>query len=399
MKEALIEQFEDKLDGHAEEIVSLRRHLHRYPELSNQEFRTTSLLTERLSAAGFEVHVRPEGTGFFADLTPAGFSPETHRTVAIRADLDALPIHEMTGLEFASEVPNVMHACGHDVHMSVVTAIGIAANALELPGRLRLIFQHSEESIPGGALDMVAMGAVEGVDYVLGMHVDPELEVGKIGVKSGAFTAAFDTFRFEITGKSGHGARPHHCVDPIYVLTQVANALYQAFGRRLDARDPTVFSIGMINAGTAPNIIPETATMSGSVRTLSQAQRDQVPDLLHQVAAGICAAHGATYALDLIHGAPAIINNPDVCDAISAATVELLGAQSLHHIALPSMGSEDFSVYLQDPPGAMCRVGVARADQPKYFLHSAHFAPDESALLIAAKVLGRAALTLMTSSK
>lgn len=399
MKEALIEQFEDNLDGHAEEIVSLRRHLHRYPELSNLEFRTTSCLTERLSAAGFEIHVRPEGTGFFADLTPAGFSPDTHRTVAIRADLDALPIHEMTGLEFASEVPNVMHACGHDVHMSVVTAIGIAANALKLPGRLRLIFQHSEESIPGGALDMVAMGAVEGVDYVLGMHVDPELEVGKIGVKSGAFTAAFDTFRIEVTGKSGHGARPHHCVDPIYVLTQVANALYQAFGRRLDARDPTVFSIGQINAGTAPNIIPEKATMSGSVRTLSKAQRDQIPDLLHQVAAGICAAHGAAYALDLVHGAPAIINNPDVCDAISAATVEVLGAQSLHQIALPSMGSEDFSVYLQDTPGAMCRVGVARADQPKYFLHSAHFAPDESALLIAAKVLGRAALTLMTSSK
>ena len=227
------------------------------------------------------------------------------------------------------------------------------------------------------------------------MHVDPELEVGKIGVKDGAFTAAFDTFSIRVIGKSGHGARPHHCVDPIFVLTQLANALYNSVGRSLDARDPMVFSIGQIGGGHAPNIIPDDATMKGSIRTLSKAHRDLVEPTLVRICDGICDTYGAQYELDLLRGAPAIVNDSTVSSAIATAGVDALGADNVHRIPLPSMGSEDFSHYLSHAPGAMFRLGVARPAEPKYFLHSARFAPDEKALGIGVRTLARAALALM----
>jgi amidohydrolase len=241
---------------------------------------------------------------------------------------------------------------------------------------------------------MVAFGAMKDVDAVLGMHVDPELEVGKIGVRPGAFTAAFDVFHFTVRGESGHGARPHHTIDPIFVLTQLANALYNATGRHYDARDPVVLSIGMIAAGKAPNVIPDEATMSGSMRTISEAHRQQVQPLLTRIADGIISAYGADYELDLVRGAPAIHNNPEVTEAIAATAAELYGSDAIYRIPLPSMGSEDFSHYLKEVPGAMFRLGVA-SDRPRYFLHSARFDIDEGAIRIGTNVLARTAINLM----
>ncbi|MFW5967358.1 MAG: M20 metallopeptidase family protein, partial [Persicimonas sp.] len=215
------------------ELIALRRELHAHPELSHQEYETTTRLVERLEECGFEVHVREEGTGFYADLTPADFDPESDPTVAIRSDLDALPIRELNDVPYASENEGVMHACGHDVHMTSVTGAGIALQEVRdnLTGRLRLLFQHAEEVSPGGAVDMVSFGAVDEVDAILGLHCDPELDVGKIGIRRGHLTAAFDRFHIRIIGKSGHGARPHHCVDPVRVATQLANSLYQLPGQ------------------------------------------------------------------------------------------------------------------------------------------------------------------------
>lgn len=390
---------DETLQQNAGQLVALRRHIHQNPELSYAEFETTSLLSHRMTELGFSVHVRPEGTGFYADLTPVGFDASRDVTVALRCDLDALPIHELNQAEYISKKPNIMHACGHDVHMTIATAVATAMAGLELPGRLRLLFQHAEEAVPGGAREMVAFGAMDGVDYTLGMHVDPELPVGKIGVKPGAFTAAFDTFTFTIHGKSGHGARPHHCVDPIFVLTQLANALYNIMDRQFDARDPVVFSIGIIEGGLAPNVIPDKAVMKGTIRTLSKSNRDALFAVLNRVADGICSTYGATYELDLIQGAPAIINDGFVTDVIEESVVEVLGKDAVYQIPLPSMGSEDFSVFLESSPGAMCRVGVARPNTPRYFLHSAHFDVDEDAIFIAARVLSRAALSLMQTPK
>lgn len=388
---------QEKLDTLEPELVRLRRHLHRHPELSNHEFETTRGLVTRLEALGLTVTVREAGTGFFADLTPLGFDASTHKTVAIRCDLDALPIEEQTDLDFASQHSGVMHACGHDMHMTVATGVAMLLADQRLPGRLRLIYQHAEEAVPGGALGMIALGAIEDVDHVLGMHVDPELEVGNVGVKPGPFTAAFDTFTIRVVGKSGHGARPHHCVDPIYVLTQLANALYNAVGRSFDARDPMVFSIGQIAAGHAPNIIPDSAEMRGSIRTLSTANREQIQPLLTRICDGICDTYGAQYELDLLRGAPAIINDEQVTEALAQAAKDVVGKDHVYKIPLPSMGSEDFSHYLTHAPGAMFRLGVATPDTPRYFLHSAKFAPNERALRIGVDVLARAALALMAT--
>ncbi len=388
-------EVDDRIASLEHDLVSLRRHLHTHPELSNQEFETSAFLIQRLRERGFAVTIRPENTGFFADLTPDGFDESIHRTVAIRCDLDALPIEEQTGLEFKSSSPGVMHACGHDMHMTVATGVGMAVDRAHLPGRLRLVYQHAEEAVPGGSIAMIELGAMKGVDFMLGLHVDPELEVGKIGVKDGAFTAAFDTFKIKVIGKSGHGARPHHCVDPIFVTTQLASALYASIGRLVDARDPMVFSIGKISGGHAPNIIPDDVSIEGSIRTLSLANREIVQPMLVRICDGICDTYGATYELNLIRGAPAIINDARVTSAIAAAGKAALGDENVYRIPLPSMGSEDFSNFLSHAPGAMFRLGVARVGEPKYFLHSARFSPDERAISIGVRVLARAALDLM----
>lgn len=379
-----------------DELVELRRHLHQHPELSGEEFETTRHLTSRLVAAGFDVKVRPEGTGFYADLTPDGFDPDQHRTVAVRADLDALAIQELNDVPYRSRVDGVMHACGHDVHMTVATGVGLslAQRRDELPGRLRLVYQHAEETVPGGAIDMVKFGAMKDVDAVLGLHVDPELDVGKIGVRPGAFTAAFDVFHFTVRGESGHGARPHHTIDPIFVMTQLANALYNATGRYYDARDPVVLSIGTMDAGRAPNVIPDEASFSGSMRTISDTHRAQVQPLLTRIADGVVGAYGAEYELELVRGAPAIHNDPDVTEAIASSARALFGPDSIYRIPLPSMGSEDFSYYVKEVPGAMFRLGVA-SDRPRYFLHSARFDIDERAIEIGTNVLAQTALDLL----
>lgn len=392
----LFERVEKKILAKKKDLIALRRHFHSHPELSQQEFETTKTLVEKLTALGLEVHVRPEGTGLYADMIPPGFDPELHPTIAIRSDIDALPILELNDVPYASTRGGIMHACGHDVHMATVTGTGIGLlEALpELPGRIRLIFQHAEEILPGGALEMVAFGAVEDVDAVLGLHCDPELTVGKVGVKDGAFTAASDLFEITVTGKGGHGARPHQCVDPIYVITQLANALYHMFARNFDARHPAVLSIGTISAGTVSNVIPEKATISGSIRTISPDERENIEAALHRIIGGVCMTHGAGYELRLDLGAPAIFNDAHIMDQFRAVSSEILGPENIYEIPLPSMGGEDFSHYLECVPGAMFRLGTA-ASGPRHFLHSPHFDIDERAIAIGARILSRTALRLL----
>ncbi len=392
----ILDDLDKRITQNNDSLIQLRRHLHQYPELSGEEFQTTAMLVDRLKDHGFDVTVRPEGTGFFADLTPPDFDPSTHKTVAIRCDLDALAIEELNEVEYASKKPGIMHACGHDVHMTCVTGVGMSLDKETLPGRIRLVYQHAEEDVPGGALDMIELGSVEGVDFMIGMHVDPELDYGKIGVRSGPFTAAFDTFKFNIVGQSGHGARPHHCIDPILVATQLVNTLYTTVTRYYDARDPMVLTVGMIEGGQAPNIIPDSASIQGAVRTLSLEHRNAVRPMLVRAADGICETYGAKYELDFIQGAPAIINAAEVSEAIAAAGAELLTEDKVHWIPLPSMGSEDFSHYLQHVPGAMFRLGVARQGRPNYFLHNARFDVDERAIALGSRVLARAAINLLT---
>lgn len=393
---------DSSVQSHLDSLVELREHLHRHPELSHEEFETTRHLAGKLEALGFDVRVRPEGTGFFADLTPDGFDPAQHATVAVRCDLDALAIHEQTGAGFRSIYADKMHACGHDVHMTCAYGAGIAlaeyAASQPMKGRLRLAYQHAEEMV-GGAEQMIEFGVLDGVDYVIALHVDPELPVGSIGVRKGPFTAAFDEFELTVIGEAGHGARPHHCVDPIFVLTQLANALYNAVGRSVDARDPMVLSIGIIEGGSVPNVIPDRASIAGSIRTISGEHRRAVEPMLVRIADGVCSTYGASYELDLRRGAPAIINDADVTDVIAEVATEVVGAENIHEIPLPSMGSEDFSYFVENVPGAMFRLGAWTEGTPRYFLHSDKFLPDGGAIPVGATVLARTALRLMERGK
>jgi len=381
------------------DLIDLRRNLHAHPELSREEHETTRLIAERLAALGFEVHVRPEGNGLFADLVPPGFDPATHRTVAVRADIDALAIPEQTGLPFTSTRPGVMHACGHDVHTACAIGVATALASLgaRLPGRLRLFFQHCEELAPGGAEDLVAMGCMEGVDAVLGLHVDPELEVGRIGLKVGPLTAASDAWELVIHGRSGHGARPHHAVDPVFITTLIAQELYRAPAHHFDVRDPVVISIGTIHGGHMVNVIPASVTIAGTVRTLSRAHRERVEPLFRRIAYGICSTHGASYALRIDLGPPSIINDAGVVGVVEQSARAVVGPANLHWIPMPSMGAEDFSEYLQHAPGMMFRLGVNDGGET-HFLHSPRFSPDERAIAIGARVLAESALRLMVSA-
>jgi len=397
LEEDLVERIEREIRSNEQDLISLRRHFHSHPELSHQEYETTARLKEHLERLDYEVHVRPEETGMYADLVPEGFDREVDPTVAIRSDIDALPIEEQNDVPYRSENEGVMHACGHDAHMAAAVGAAEAVEAIEehLPGRIRLLFQHAEEKVPGGAREMVSFGAMEGVDAIVGMHVDPELETGKIGIRKGAFTAGFDDFSIKVIGKGGHGARPHHCIDPNFVLTQVANALYQAIGRNLDARDPAVVSIGSIHGGDAPNTIPETAELEGTIRTLSEEHQEEVQPMLKRIVGGVCMAHGAKYELEIEYGAPAIYNDPTIVDRIVEVGEEILGGENIHEIPLPSMGSEDFSIYLQYAPGAMLRLGSAGVG-PRHLLHSPKFDVDERSISIGAYIMASSAVELLS---
>ena len=392
----LLEDIEQRILDNRDELIALRRHFHAHPELSKEEFETTAKLASHLEELGYQVSVRPEGTGLYADITPPGFDADIQPTVAIRSDIDALPIQELNDVPYRSQNDGVMHACGHDVHMATVygTGLGFAAHRAELPGRIRLIYQHAEEITPGGARDMVAFGAVEGVDAVLGLHCDPELAVGKIGIRHGAFTASFDRFQFEVRGKGGHGARPHQCVDSIFVATQLCNALYQLTAQNFDTRVPAVISIGQIQGGHVPNVIPEVVTIAGTIRTIDAEQRNEIEDHLHRIAGGICMTHGANYELKFETGAPAIHNDERITDVFADVGERMLGEDNIYEIPLPSMGGEDFSYYCERIPGAMFRLGTA-SKSPSNFLHSPNFDVDERAISIGSRILARSALRLL----
>ncbi|MEM1348042.1 MAG: amidohydrolase [Myxococcota bacterium] len=385
------------IDDHADDLVGVRRHIHRHPELSHEEFRTTAYLAERLSALGYEVHVRDAGTGGFADLTPPGFDPEAHPTVALRTDLDALPIAELNETPWRSQNDGVMHACGHDVHMSCAygAALGLRRVADHLPGRVRLVLQHAEEIAPSGASDLIDFGALDGVDAILGLHCQPLLPVGVVGIRYGALTAAFDRFEFTIHGKAGHGARPHHTVDPIFAGVQLANALYHANSRVFDAREPSTLSIGEFHAGTVPNAIPGVATMSGTMRTLTEERRAEVEPLLNRLARGVATMTGTRIEIDLYRGSPAIINHDTIVDRFADAARAVLGDEGLRELDLPSMGSEDFSNFLAHVPGAMFRLGTALEGRQVHLLHTPRFDVDERAIGYGAQILSRAALGLL----
>jgi amidohydrolase len=359
-------------------LIEIRRHLHTHPELSGQEYQTAAYVAGVLSSCGLKAQELVGKTGVVADLPGSGAFPAM---LALRTDMDALPIVEQADLDFASQKLGVMHACGHDVHTTVGLGVAMVLSELgqPLPGAVRFLFQPAEETAQG-ARWMVADGVMEGVSAILSTHVYPTILGGDIGVRYGALTAAADDLEINIVGESGHGARPHEAIDAIWIASQVVSTLQQAISRTHNPLRPVVLTIGQIQGGRAPNVIADHVKMTGTVRSLHPDTRRELPQWIEDIVAGVCQPFGAKYNVSYRPGVPAVMNDPGLTQLLEQCAEEVCGEEHVQIILEPSLGAEDFSVYLEHAPGSMFRLGIGYADQTNYPLHHPKFAVNEAAI-------------------
>lgn len=395
------------------DLLRFRRDMHAHPELGRREVRTTGMLVEALEAAGLAPKILPLGSGVICDIDPVfGESgaingspvPTAHPRgrFALRADIDALPIQEASELPFRSVIEGVSHACGHDVHTTTVLGAGLflaeAAKAGRLPRPVRLIFQPAEELLPGGAVDMVEAGALDGVGAIIGVHCDPKVDAGRIGLRSGALTAACDTLTLRLSGPGGHTARPHLTVDLVYALAALVTELPAALSRRMDPRAGVSLVWGAIAAGNAPNAIPQFGEVRGTLRAMDQRAWSQAPDVILELVDSIAATYCAKTELEYVRGVPPVVNDEHVVELMREAAHRVMaapgGAGSEGIVPVEqSMGGEDFSWYLQHVPGAMARLGVRTPGDPTpRDLHQPTFHADEAAIAVGIRFFAEAAL-------
>ena len=378
---SLTDTAESWVAAHYDDLVGWRRHIHRYPELGRQEYATTQFVAERLADAGLNPKVLPGGTGLICD-----FGPEHEPRIALRADMDALPMAERTGAPYESTMPNVAHACGHDAHTAVLLGTALAlASVPELPVGVRLIFQAAEELMPGGAIDAIAAGAITGVSRIFALHCDPRLEVGKVAVRQGPITSAADQIEITLYSPGGHTSRPHLTADLVYGLGTVITGLPGVLSRRIDPRNNTVLVWGAVNAGVAPNAIPQTGVLAGTVRTASRHTWVDLEGMIREVVAGLLSPLAIEHTLQYRRGVPPVVNE-DVSTRILTHAIEAVGPDTLADTR-QSGGGEDFSWYLEEIPGAMARLGVWSGEGPQLDLHQPTFDLDERALGIGVRVL------------
>ncbi len=360
------------------DLVAWRRHLHQHPELSFQEHETTAFIEATLKGFGPLEVSRPTKTGVVARLV----GPKPGPVVAIRADIDALPIQEENSFPFRSENPGAMHACGHDGHTTMLLGAAkvLAAHRDRLHGEVRFIFQHAEEQLPGGAEELVQSGVMDGVDRVIGAHMEPGLPVGTFALKAGAVTAAPDSFTIVIMGLGGHAADPHRAVDPVAIGVQVASNLQMIVARNTDPQQSLVLSVTRFTAGTADNIIPGSVELGGTVRSFNPEVRQGIPGLMERIVRGVTEAHGASYQFRYLHGYRPVINDQTVTALVRKTLDETFGAQAVVEGA-PLMAGEDFSAYQTKAPGCFYQVGSGNvAEGITYPLHHPRFTLDEAAL-------------------
>ena len=369
-------------------IVQLRRDLHQHPELSWQESRTAGRVCEALQQLGIEYKSGIAGTGVVADLPVATAAP----AVALRADLDALPVHEETGLPFASCHEGVMHACGHDGHTAMlVGAAMLLARESSLPAPVRLIFQPAEET-GRGAVAMIDKGVLEGVGLIFGGHLDRHFPAGTIAVTEGPVNASSDRFRIEITGKGGHAARPHETVDAVVVGSLFVMALQTIVSREVNPSHPSVISVGRFESGTAANVIADTATLEGSIRAQDAEVRKDLHRAIERIAQSIAQLHGAAIDVEIDEGTPVLVNVPTWVALAREAATEVVGGANVVQMPNANMGGEDFSYYLEQLPGCYVRIGGHKPGTVAYPAHSSRFDFDEEALMVGASYYYRLAI-------
>ena len=376
------------------EIIQHRRALHRIPELAHFEFKTAAYIKKMLENMGVESKTGFAGTGITADLPGQGKG-----CAGFRCDIDGLPISEESGLSFSSEHPGKMHACGHDAHTAIGLGIAQVLHNLngEFPGCVRVLFQPAEETQPGGALGMIADGAIEGLDTIYSLHVDPTIDAGQIGVKFGPHLASVDIFEIQIIGDMGHAAHPHLSVDAVLVAAKVVMALHSIPSRKIDPLQQIVITISMIHGGEAKNIMPGLVTLGGSIRTLDEEVRKQIPKLMHKTIGGITSALDARYQMEIIEGAPVLNNDFAAASLLMQSAQKIIGYANAIELPRPRMGSEDFANYLQRIPGAQIRLGIRTPGAAQHSLHSAYFTLDENAIAVGIEVMVMALLEFLAS--
>lgn len=386
----------EKLDAVYEEMVTIRRHLHQYPELSFQEVKTPKYIAAYHEKLGHRVRTKVGGNGVVAYLEGANPGP----TIALRADFDALPIQEETDLPFQSEHPGVMHACGHDGHTATLLGLAKVLNGIKegLAGTVVFIHQHAEEMIPGGAKPMIANGCLDGVDVIFGTHLQAQIPVGEVCYRAGPLQAAADFFDIHIQGKGGHGASPHQTKDSILIGSQLVTNLQQIVSRKVDPLDLAVVSVGSFEAKNANNVIADTALLKGTVRTFDKNVQDLIETEMETIVASTCALSGAEGVLNYQRGYPALVNHAEETAFVAELAKEVPGVEKVAESS-KIMGGEDFSYYLQHVKGTFFFTGAEVSGKPSYPHHHPKFDMDERGLLIAAKVLGTAVLNYMDENK
>jgi amidohydrolase len=378
------------VDDRFARMVELRRRLHTYPEVSGEERETSLYLYQLLGDEGFEVRMGPEGRGVVADEQEC----VEEGPFALRADIDALRIHDAKHVAYRSRCDGVMHACGHDAHTATVFGAMSALRAVRLAGKLpwdigvRGIFQPSEETIQG-AQEMIEVGAVEGVQAIVAAHVDPTIDLGRIGLRVGVLTANCDEMRITVSGRGGHAARPHETSDPIAAAAQLINALYLYVPRVTDSQEAVVVTIGQVDGGDNANVIPELVMLGGTLRSLDRNVRRHTMEHICRLAHGIGETTETKIQVHFGLGSHSICNDQGIIELLSRAARDSLGPNGVHEIPRPSMGSEDFAFYLNHVPGAMFRLGCTSGRAGGAMLHTPIFDIDEEALRNGAKIMAR----------
>jgi amidohydrolase len=372
---------------HHDDLVAVRRHLHAHPELGFAEHETTALLEQRLTAAGLRPRRLVGGTGLVCDVGGDADGP----VVVLRADIDALPLTDLKAVPYASTREGLCHACGHDVHTTVLLGVALALASLEeLPGTVRCVFQPAEEQVPGGGRDIVEEGVLAGATRAFALHCDPSLQAGKVGLRTGPITAACDRVEVTLTGPGGHTARPQLTVDLVHALARVVTEVPGLLSRLVDPRSGVSLVWGAISSGVAPNAIPQTGTLRGTLRVLDRAVWSESEDLVRRLVTEVARTSGAAVSIEYVRGVPPVVNDPRSVALLRSAALETVGGEGIA-LSPQSMGGEDFGWFAEVLPIALARLGTHGSGAP-LDLHRGTFDVDERAIGVGVQLMARTAL-------
>jgi amidohydrolase len=389
----VFETIDDVIESVMPRLVEIRRHLHQFPELSGEEIETTRFIAEKLREFGIDHEYEPGQCGLVAEV--GGGKP----SVGLRGDIDAIRVYEKNDIPFKSCVPGVMHACGHDVHTTMLLGAMVALKEVaDVDTSVRGVFQLAEEN-GSGAREMIRRGAIDGLKGIFAFHVDPSRPVGKIGSRPGINSAYCDEIIIDIIGRGGHGARPQETIDPIAAAVNLIQMIYAQVPRNIDSRDSLVVTFGKIVGANQLNVIPDQIRLEGTLRSLDATSRGIAIEKITAISNAIAMATGATINIEFSVSIPSVVNDPILTELAERVVRQDLGDDAIEQVPEPSMGGEDFSVYQQQIPGVMLRLGCVSDQVPATHLHSPTFNVDERALMIGARVLAKCALSFIANHK